>query len=122
MADGLKGTAERMRHDALARPGTPVKRNFEHGAVVALLFDGSEFKLRIARQGLAPKNDFSAQGSKRERAWERECETFRRAFDVPDASVRRDDAQGNFYFRIYAFAVGVSPMGTREVEHDTAAL
>lgn len=102
--DYLRGIADRMKVDALARPGQQgVKHQFTNGAVARLIFDGGEFKLRLARQGDKPSEPKSI------RAWDTECETFRRAYGVPDNAPQREDAVNGFYFRIYAFPVALQP-------------
>lgn len=104
MNDVLQGLAERLMRDARMRPGTMVAHKFSNGAHVAVRFENSVMRLRITRTGVYPAHDFSVDGPKRERAWDKECETFRRAFGVPDNSTMREDVQTIFYFRIYAWA------------------
>jgi hypothetical protein len=126
MAEYLRGIAARMKRDAIKFPGRTMRPphivgkaigELKHGAILALMFDGGEFKLRITRIGRAPKDDTSERGPERRAGWNQECETLRHSFEVPDKPHFRDDAEGGFYFRIYAWAPSVQEMASAGVEY-----
>lgn len=101
MSEMLARIAERMKREARAHPGVPFKHLFTNGAEAAVVVMRDGMRLRIARRGVYPPHDFSSAAAERQRKWDWECETFRRAFGVPDNSEREDGTQTIFYFRIY---------------------
>ena len=109
----LNRIAERMKADAVARPGVKVKHEFKNGAVVVLLVervgDKKMMRLKIVRRGLAPQNDFSREGGKRRAAWESEVETFCRAFAVPADALRRDGVETVFYHALFSWVLDAVP-------------
>lgn len=107
MAEGfLTGIARRLYHDALARPGIKARHSFQQKAVASLVVvpeNGTAFfELRIAREGVMPNGDKLA-------AWNRECETFCRAFLVPPDVVGVDHSYGAFYYRLYRWECSGNP-------------
>lgn len=94
-----------LKASALARPGTPIKREFKNGAVVSLVYENCEMKMRIVRRGLSPQNDFSKNGTARRDAWHREIATFRRAFGVPETALCSEGAQTVFYFAVLVWTL-----------------
>lgn len=115
MADNfLQGVAARMKRDAFIRPGVGQKRAFKNGAVLELAFSVNHFRLKIARKGLSPSNDYSVNGGKRRRAWGTEVETFRRAFGVPYNAEVVERAYGSFYWVELAWVVDVEQAASHE--------
>lgn len=100
MSHYLQTIAAQMKHNAQKVPGKPQTpaRPLKNGAQLTLRFYAGAYQLRIARRGLSPLNDFSANGSKRRAAWAREVEIFCREFDVPPAHTQADGAQELIYF------------------------
>lgn len=100
----LARIGERMTRDALVRSGV-IKREFKNGAVVTMCASAGEMQMRIVRRGLAPQNDFSKDGSARRKAWDREIDTFREAFAVPETAARADGTRAMFYFAELVWAL-----------------
>ena len=102
----LQRIADRMRQDALARPGETQKRAFKNEAVVSLCFyrESGVLELTISRRGLSPMNDFSSGGAKRRAAWANECAVFARAFGAPKDADNANGARGEFYWNVYQWS------------------
>lgn len=100
MSEYLQTLAAEMKRNAQKVPGKPQTpaRPLKNGAQLTLRFYAGAYQLRIARRGLSPFNDFSANGAKRLAAWRREIETFCREFDVPAEHAHADGAQELIYF------------------------
>lgn len=111
----LTGIAERMKRDALARPGMPVKKHFTNDAIVQLIFVANYFQSRIARKGLCPHHDYSAKGAQRRAAWLRELETFARAFDVPRDIAFEQSTYGTFYYATARFVLDVAQLAQKDM-------
>lgn len=73
MSHYLQTIAAQMKHNAQRAPSQPITpaRPLKNGAHLTLHFHARTYQLRIARRGLSPLNDFSANGSKRRAAWAR---------------------------------------------------
>lgn len=86
-ADGfLKRLANSMKTRARQQPNTPIYpfQPLTNKAQLVLRFENGIYRLRIARTGLSPLNDWSSKGSSRLKAWRREVHTFCREFGFAD--------------------------------------
>lgn len=109
LAAQLKRAAKRTPRHAVY-PAQPLK----NGAQLALKLEDAGtapyYKLRIARRGLSPLNDFSLNAAKRLRAWRTECKTFFEKFGIPEETPFADGAQELIYFVDVVWPVELTPL------------
>lgn len=99
--DYLRTLADRMKRAARHAPGKPVypPQPLKNGAQLVLRYlPEKRFVLRIARHGLSPLNDYSANATRRLNAWRTECKTFCAKFGVAPDAAMADGAQELIYF------------------------
>lgn len=112
----LRTVATSLQAAARARPGEEIVRSLEGGATISLYWFGARFRLKVQRKGLGPGNDFSAVGRVRREAWERELETFRRAFGVSAGGETTQFAYGLFYWAVIQWVPVAPAQEVRDVE------
>lgn len=78
--------------------------------------------LRVARKGLAPGNDFSADAPRRSRAWDNEVKTFLNAFGADDEAMVFQGAEGLYYFADCYWFETVRPTASNRGDDDKTAL